>query len=377
MLKLLIFDCSLKVTVFGGSNAYYAPAYGQSTLGHYYQPTAATSRVQSTRLIVPQTSQIFRYQQYNNAPRQQYNNAPQSNDRQFNGQNSYRNSQGRTRLEPQNSQYGSSQYQDQNNGYNQNQYDDNFQGQNNRRVYAGGMPYTNNGEQVKLRRYRIHRPGIKKEFYDVEERTIIRPAGSALIELDPPSKKQDITDYQPYRGNLEFSQGQFNSQKGGRPFQGGSTKGGRNNNGNIGGFGGQNGQNGQNGLNGQNGQNFNGPNDNVQYFIVDDQSGFGGQVPDCGYGGQVPVNEYGPPATNFGNNQPQTPQYHPTTFAPPTNGYPTTTSSYPTSTGSYPTTAGTYPTTSSYPTTANDIPNQTYLPPYGSTDQSVQSTTCK
>lgn len=77
----------------------------------------------------------------------------------------------------------------------QNQYSGNGRGQNNPNVYADRNPHKSNGEQVKLRRYQIHRPGIKKEFYDVEERVIVRPVGSALIELDPPSKKQDITNY--------------------------------------------------------------------------------------------------------------------------------------------------------------------------------------
>lgn len=386
-----------KVTVFGGGSSYYAPAYGQAygqpTVGHYYQPAAATSRVQSTRLIIPQTSRLFRYQ----APSQQYNSAPQSGDRQFDNQGSNRNVQGRRRFEPQNSQAGPAQYQDQYNGNGQNQYDQNSQGQNNRGVYAGGMPYTNNGEQVKLRRYRIHRPGIKKEFYDVEERTIIRPAGSALIELDPPTKKQDITDYQPYGRNNEFNQGQFNSQKGNRP----NNQGGGNNQGGWNSQGGGNNQGGVKGRNNNNGQDQ-GPylwafpqsfgqrpnnqggsqNDDRQYFIVGDQpdcgdGGSGGSGGSGGYdgfggpGGQIPVNEYGPPATNFGNNQP--PQYHPTTFAPPTNNYPTTVYQ---STPSYPSTTASYPTSPSYPTTVT-IPNQTYLPPYGLTDQSVRSSTGK
>ncbi|BES92899.1 Hypothetical protein NTJ_05708 [Nesidiocoris tenuis] len=35
----------------------------------------------------------------------------------------------------------------------------------------------------------IRRPAIQKEFYDVEERVIIRPAGSAVVELDQPVSK--------------------------------------------------------------------------------------------------------------------------------------------------------------------------------------------
>lgn len=179
------------------------------------------------------------------------------------------------------------------------------------------MPYTNNGEQVKLRRYRVHRPGIKKEFYDVEERVIIRPAGSAVIELDPPTKKQDITEYQPNGRNYATNQNQYNAQ-GFRPNSQPNT--------------------------------FSGYNQNGPYFST--------AAPDCGYGyvAETPVYEYSPPASSFDNNNNQGTQYHPTTFAPAT------------------TTAATsenYPTTG-YPTT---VPSQTYLPPY-STEQSFTSS-CK
>lgn len=229
------------------------------------------------------------------------------------------------------------------------------------------MPYTNNGEQVKLRRYQIYRPGIKKEFYDIEERTIVRPAGSALIELDPPTKKQDVTNYEPYGKNYGANNEQFNS-KGYKPNQ----------------FGGSNAQNEQ--------------------FYVPIQG-----IPDCGYGGQTPVYEYGPPSTFDG---PQT-TYHPTTFHPPTTPTPQRpqtppqrpqtppqqpqTPTYPTYTPTttpqrptyptYPTTTTTtqrptyptYPTTTStqtptYPTYPTYHPSKTYQPPY--TD-STYSSTCK
>lgn len=204
--------------------------------------------------------------------------------------------------------------------YNENQYRENSQ--DGRKVYANQMPYINNGEQVKLRRYQIHRPGIKKEFYDVEERVIVRPAGSALIELDPPIKKQDVTEYRPNDRNHVSNQYQYNSRRFNANSQSDSP---------------------------------NGYNPNGQYFST--------AVPDCGYGyDQSPVYEYSPPATSFGNSDTN---YHPTTFAPPTtttstaDNYPTT--GHPTT--GYPTTG--YPTTG-YPTT---VPSQTYLPPY-STEQS-------
>ncbi|XP_037904335.1 uncharacterized protein LOC119647471 isoform X2 [Hermetia illucens] len=39
---------------------------------------------------------------------------------------------------------------------------------------------------VKTRKIEVRRPAIRKQFYDVEERIIIRPAGSVLLELDHP-----------------------------------------------------------------------------------------------------------------------------------------------------------------------------------------------
>lgn len=35
----------------------------------------------------------------------------------------------------------------------------------------------------------VRRPAIQKQFYDIEERVIIRPAGSAVVELDEPTSK--------------------------------------------------------------------------------------------------------------------------------------------------------------------------------------------
>lgn len=347
-----------KVTYYGGaSSSYYAPAYGPSAYGYgasayspaiyspaaysqYYSP-AASSHIQQSRLIIPQTNRIYRYrsnEQYN-APRS--GQLQQSDDSQG-AQPPTQNIHIRIQSRPAEPQSARSQYRDQYNDqyrdqqYNPSQMERNVQILNDRRGgnnYARNMPYTNNGEQTKLRRYQIHRPGIQKEFYDVEERTIVRPAGTALIELDPPTKKQDITNYEPQ---------QFDQQR----------------------------QYGQGG--GQGGQG-------------------GGQIPDCGYGPQTPVYEYGPPS--IGTPQ-QTPQYHPTTFLPPTNSYPTTrrtnsqptyptypsyptttSGSYPTTTsGYYPTTIGSYPTTigSSYPTTTGSYPT-TVIPAYTTNDQSFQS----
>lgn len=35
----------------------------------------------------------------------------------------------------------------------------------------------------------MRRPAIQKQFYDIEERVVVRPAGSAVVELDQPTSK--------------------------------------------------------------------------------------------------------------------------------------------------------------------------------------------
>lgn len=40
-----------------------------------------------------------------------------------------------------------------------------------------------------VRIHQVRRPAIQKQFYDVEERIVIRPAGSALVELEEPTAK--------------------------------------------------------------------------------------------------------------------------------------------------------------------------------------------
>ncbi|XP_015187600.1 PREDICTED: uncharacterized protein LOC107072305 [Polistes dominula] len=42
---------------------------------------------------------------------------------------------------------------------------------------------------VSTRKVEVRRPAIQKQFYDIEERVIIRPAGSAVVELDEPTSK--------------------------------------------------------------------------------------------------------------------------------------------------------------------------------------------
>ncbi|XP_067013492.1 proline-rich protein 36-like [Anabrus simplex] len=42
---------------------------------------------------------------------------------------------------------------------------------------------------VSTRKFEVRRPAIQKQFYDIEERVVVRPAGSALVELDQPLSK--------------------------------------------------------------------------------------------------------------------------------------------------------------------------------------------
>ncbi|XP_055607684.1 mucin-2 [Uranotaenia lowii] len=44
---------------------------------------------------------------------------------------------------------------------------------------------------IKSRRYKVRRPAIQNHFYDIEERVIIRPVGSALVELEQPISKTE------------------------------------------------------------------------------------------------------------------------------------------------------------------------------------------
>lgn len=107
----------------------------------------------------------------------------------------------------------------------------------------------------------------------------MRPAGSALIELDRPSKKQDITEFRP-NSRANSQQNQYN------PSESRTSA--------------------------------DSSNQNGQYYST--------PVPDCGYeNNQSPVYEdrstvydYSSPATPFDNTNTQ---YHPTTFAPTTQTY--------------------------------------------------------
>lgn len=243
-------------------------------------------------MVVPATNRVFHYQPYTDGQSSYSTNAYGN---YGNGGQQFNNNQ---------QAYGQS-----NNGYEAN---------------------ANNGAQVKTRRYQIRRPAIKKEFYDIEEKVVIRPAGSALIELDTPiseTLKQD--SYAPaYNGQNQYNAGhaytpnrnQFNA---GQAYN-------------------QN-QN-QNQVNAGQGYNQNqvihtggqGYNPYQNQFIIG-QGNPRGII--CGHHGQVP-NQYQPTTTHL---TPTTVTYQPTT---PGQYYPTTT-----------TTPGQY-----YPTTTT--PSRTYQPPY-------------
>lgn len=371
--QFYFFHPIFKVTYYNPSSSYYAPAYSPAaytssayTAGQYYTP--ATSNIENTRLVIPQTNRNFRYQtnQQYNSPDSRDGAAQQQQQQQFGGNSGAQKPTQTIHIHIQrepNSPYTQSangqQQQQQtqgqfNNGQNQfNQQKQQFNRKGltsaNRNVYADRMPYTNNGEQVKLRQYRVHRPGVEKQFYDVEEHVIVRPAGSTLIEFDTPTKKEDITDYQQSSGGHNFNSNpqrqQFNRKGGYQP-----------NNGNQ--------------------QTFNDQNDESQQYFAQPQfvqTAPVYRVPDCGgYDDDdeqtivtpvPPVNEYGPPTvTGSGGSQGsgvnviitesgsgvgtgvsgggsgvgvgnrKTPQYHPTTFAPPTGGnrFPPQSSGYPT-----------------------------------------------
>nr|XP_029710057.1 uncharacterized protein LOC115255977 [Aedes albopictus] len=60
---------------------------------------------------------------------------------------------------------------------------------------------------IKSRKYKVRRPAIQNQFYDIEERVIIRPVGSALVELEQPASRTEtkVTSHtvqtQPNRGS--------------------------------------------------------------------------------------------------------------------------------------------------------------------------------
>lgn len=165
---------------------------------------------------MPATARIYRYksanQQYASAYPQSYpaQSVPQSGSASFSGQSksNYNTNQQYTNRQP--VQYAPQSASGSSNGQSTSSYSTNQQYANAYPAYpAQYAPQTGNsfegnyygngyapnaGSPVKTRRYQIHRPGIKKEFYDVEERVIVRPAGSALIELDPPIKKTPVND---------------------------------------------------------------------------------------------------------------------------------------------------------------------------------------
>lgn len=178
--------------IYSGSSQYYQPTAtssihhsrvivpATSTVHQSHVVAPATSTLHQSHVVVPATNRIYQYRAYDNG----YNNQPYTDGQSSYSANAYGN-------------YG--------NGGQQFNNDQGY-GQGN----SGYDSSANNGGQVKTRRYQIRRPAIKKEFYDIEEKVIIRPAGSALIELDTPiSKTLKQDSYAPgYNGQSQYDAGQ-------------------------------------------------------------------------------------------------------------------------------------------------------------------------
>lgn len=71
---------------------------------------------------------------------------------------------------------------------------------------------------LKTKLYEIRRPALQKHFYDIEERIIVRPAGSALLELNHPISKTEIKEYhQQTTPTYDDSQIYLNARQGDFP----------------------------------------------------------------------------------------------------------------------------------------------------------------
>ncbi len=68
---------------------------------------------------------------------------------------------------------------------------------------------------VKNRRVKVRRPALRKEFYDIEHRIIVRPAGSATLELSQPiSKTQKVRlVLSPQKNTQKSSSHHYHPQK--------------------------------------------------------------------------------------------------------------------------------------------------------------------
>ncbi|XP_017891052.1 uncharacterized protein LOC108631569 [Ceratina calcarata] len=60
---------------------------------------------------------------------------------------------------------------------------------------------------VSTRKFEVRRPAIQKQFFDIEERVVVRPAGSAVVELDQPTSKtqKGPAVIQPFYHHFEAS----------------------------------------------------------------------------------------------------------------------------------------------------------------------------
>lgn len=61
---------------------------------------------------------------------------------------------------------------------------------------------------VSTRKVKVRRPALRKEFYDIEHRVIVRPAGSATLELSQPiSKEQKVINSLRHEQRIHIPQG--------------------------------------------------------------------------------------------------------------------------------------------------------------------------
>lgn len=138
--------------------------------GHIQQHPTAHSSIYQSRYYAAGAAPAVQYQAYTNG---QENENPNAYGQQANGQQAYGQQA-----------YGNSNYNDQ-----------------------------NGSGRGKTRRYQIRRPAIQKEFFDIEEKVVIRPAGSALIELDSATVRPIAAHESQNRGDQSRN---FNSAGQGR-----------------------------------------------------------------------------------------------------------------------------------------------------------------
>lgn len=149
---------------YGHSNVHTQPATRYVVPYISQRVVAPTSSIQQSHVVVPASSHVY---QYHGSPSAAYssNYVAYSNGPAANQENQNRN-------------YGNEQQSNSR----VNSYSGNYA------VEPNANNYNNvNGNNAAAKSAKqIRRPAIEKEFYDIEEKVIIRPAGRAIIELDTP-----------------------------------------------------------------------------------------------------------------------------------------------------------------------------------------------